>query len=109
MVPTKRAQWLILLLLVVLGALLAAATLSAQTLREDSLKGMKWRLIGPFRGGRVLAVAGGPSDPHVYFFCAVAGGGWESAKGGLTFAPGFLEGCAFSIWGVAAWAFHPQR
>src|SRR2546425_8651831 len=92
MVPTKRARWLILLLLVVLGALLAAATLSAQTLSENSLKGMKWRLIGPFRGGRVLAVAGVPSDPNVYYFGGVAGGGWESANGGLNLWPGFLKG-----------------
>src|SRR2546426_6335346 len=101
MVPTKRARWLILLLLVVLGALLAAATLSAQTLSENSLKGMKWRLIGPFRGGRVLAVAGGPSGPHVYFFGAGAGGGWENAKGGLNLSPGFLKGSAASLWGNA--------
>src|SRR2546422_11474829 len=92
MVPTKRAQWLILLLLVVLGALLAAATLSAQTLREDSLKGMKWRLIGPFRGGRVLAVAGGPGDPHGYYFGAVARGGWKKGQRGLNLTAGVLKG-----------------
>src|SRR2546428_7819178 len=88
MVPTKRARWLILSL-PALGALLAAATLSAQTLSENSLKGMKWRLIGPFRGGRVLAVAGVPSDPNVYYFGAVAGGVWKSANGGLTWTPMF--------------------
>src|SRR2546427_3106370 len=99
MVPTKRARWLILLLLVVLGALLAAATLSAQTLSENSLKGMKWRLIGPFRGGRVLAVAGGASDPNVYFFGAVAGGVWESAHGGLTLEPDVLKGILAPIAG----------
>src|SRR2546425_7531147 len=91
MVPTKRARWLILLLLVVLGALLAAGTLSAQTLSENSLKGMKWRLIGPFRGGRVLAVAGGPSDPNVYYFGAVAGGGWKNANRGVNLRPVFLK------------------
>src|SRR2546425_8264530 len=101
MVPTKRARWLILSLLVVLGALLAAATLSAQTLREDSLKGMKWRLIGPFRGGRVLAVAGGPSDPNAYFFGAVAGGGWKNANGGVTLAPVVLEGDRSPVGGDA--------
>src|SRR2546422_9086757 len=101
MVPTKRAQWLILLLLVVLGALLAAGTLSAQTLSENSLKGMKWRLIGPFRGGRVLAVAGGPSDPNVYYFGAVAGGVWKSANGGLTFAAMVLEGPRVPSGGIA--------
>ena len=101
MVPTKRARWLILLLLVVLGALLAAATLSAQTLSENSLKGMKWRLIGPFRGGRVLAVAGVPSDPNVYYFGAVAGGVWKSTNGGLTWTPMFEKEPVSSIGSIA--------
>src|SRR2546425_2204600 len=92
MVPTKRARWLILLLLVVLGALLAAATLSAQTLSENSLKGMKWRLIGPFRGGRVLAAAGGPRGPHRPYFRAAAGGVWESTNRGANFEAAVLEG-----------------
>src|SRR5713101_1150750 len=38
--------------------------------------GMKWRLIGPFRGGRVLAVTGVTSQPNTYYFGAVAGGVW---------------------------------
>src|SRR2546426_11287606 len=105
MVPTKRARWLILLLLVVLGALLAAATLSAQTLSENSLKGMKWRLIGPFRGGRVLAVAGVPGDPNVYYFGAVAGGGWKSANGGPTLEPVFLRGTRGSDGGMPVFPF----
>src|SRR2546425_12537186 len=109
MVPTKRARWLILSLLVVLGALLAAATLSAQTLREDSLKGMKWRLIGPFRGGRVLAVAGVPSDPNVYYFGAVAGGVWKNANGGLNLTPGFLKEALASIGGNRRAPSAPQR
>ena len=36
----------------------------AQTLDENSLKGLKWRQIGPFRGGRVLAVTGVAGDPE---------------------------------------------
>src|SRR2546427_7365495 len=97
MVPTKRAQWLILLLLVVLGALLAAGTLSAQTLSENSLKGMKWRLIGPFRGGRVLAGAGVPSRPHLYYFGGGAGGGWKKANSGRTSGPLDFEEAPSSI------------
>src|SRR6267143_6190277 len=59
----------------------------AQTLNENSLKGMKWREIGPFRGGRVLAVAGVAGDPNTYYFGAVAGGVWKTTDGGLTWAP----------------------
>ncbi len=46
--------------------------------------GMKWRQIGPFRGGRVLAVAGVPGDPNTYYFGAVAGGVFKSTNAGMT-------------------------
>lgn len=55
---------------------------------EDTLfKGMKWRLVGPFRGGRVIAVAGVASEPNVYYFGAVSGGVWKSIDGGGNWTP----------------------
>jgi photosystem II stability/assembly factor-like uncharacterized protein len=59
----------------------------AQTLDEKALKGMKWRQIGPFRGGRALAVTGVAGDPETYYFGAVAGGVWKTQNGGLTWTP----------------------
>jgi photosystem II stability/assembly factor-like uncharacterized protein len=59
----------------------------AQTLDDKALKGMKWRQIGPFRGGRALAVTGVAGDPETYYFGAVAGGVWKTQNGGLTWAP----------------------
>jgi len=44
---------------------------------------MKWRLIGPFVG-RVLTVAGVPSQPNTYYFGAVAGGVWKTTDGGVS-------------------------
>jgi photosystem II stability/assembly factor-like uncharacterized protein len=75
----------ILLLMRMLG--LAGVSLQAQTLDENALKGMKWRQIGPFRGGRALAVTGVSGDLETYYFGAVAGGVWKSANGGLTWMP----------------------
>ena len=49
--------------------------------------GLTWRSIGPFRGGRVLAVAGVIGDPHTYYFGGVGGGVWKSTDGGLTWRP----------------------
>jgi photosystem II stability/assembly factor-like uncharacterized protein len=66
---------------------LACGTLSGQTLDENSLKGMKWRQVGPFRGGRALAVTGIAGDPMTYYFGAVAGGVWKTTNGGLTWTP----------------------
>ena len=75
----------ILLLMRTLG--LAGCSLQAQTLDENALKGMKWWQIGPFRGGRALAVTGVSGDLETYYFGAVAGGVWKTANGGLTWMP----------------------
>lgn len=46
------------------------------------LQSLEWRSVGPYRGGRVVAVAGDPSDPEVFYFGACAGGVWKSLDGG---------------------------
>ncbi len=43
---------------------------------------LKWRCIGPFRGGRVVAVAGDPKDPATFYFGACAGGVWKTTDAG---------------------------
>jgi len=47
-----------------------------------ALKALRWRLIGPFRGGRSVAVAGDPSKPLVFYFGAVNGGVWKTTNAG---------------------------
>src|SRR5690242_2959764 len=49
--------------------------------------GLTWRLIGPFRGGRVLAVSGVVGDEHTYYFGATGGGVWKTTDGGLSWRP----------------------
>ncbi len=61
-----------------------ASAESTAPLVDPTLYGaMEWRLIGPFRGGRVTAVAGIPSDPLTYYFGATGGGVWKTEDGGL--------------------------
>src|ERR1700751_2125066 len=48
---------------------------------------LQWRGIGPYRGGRALAVAGVPGDPSTFYFGAVAGGVWKTTDGGNTWVP----------------------
>ena len=50
---------------------------------------MRWRLIGPFRGGRVTSVAGVPGDPMTYYFGTPGGGVWKTEDGGRVWAPIF--------------------
>src|SRR5262249_57814483 len=49
--------------------------------------GLTWRLLGPFRGGRVLAVNGVGGDRPPDCFCWGGGGGWEATEGGLSLRP----------------------
>src|SRR5258707_1057188 len=56
----------------------------AQQYNDSQMKGMKWRLVGPFRGGRVLAVTGIPGDPYTFYFGGVAGGLWRTNDAGIT-------------------------
>ena len=51
------------------------------------LKGIEWRLLGPFRGGRVLAVTGVRGQPDAYYFGGVSGGVWKTSDGGQHWVP----------------------
>jgi photosystem II stability/assembly factor-like uncharacterized protein len=56
---------------------------------KNPWKGLQYRLIGPFRGGRVVAVAGVVGQNDVYYFGATAGGVWKTTDGGLNWKPIF--------------------
>lgn len=68
-----------------LGLLLAASSVSVgDPVGEASfLSALEWRFVGPFRGGRVIAVAGRSDNPLVFFMGAAHGGVWKTADGGL--------------------------
>ena len=53
------------------------------------MSGLKWRLIGPFRGGRAVAVAGVPGDSTTFYFGAVNGGIWKTVDAGMVWTPIF--------------------
>lgn len=59
---------------------------NTSTPRYDPIlfQGMKWRCIGPWRGGRSLAVCGVIQDNQTYYFGAVGGGIWKTTNGGKT-------------------------
>jgi len=61
----------------------------AGAIDEKLFKGMQWRQIGPFRGGRALTIEGVPGEPDTYYFGAVAGGVWKTTDGGANWKPLF--------------------
>src|SRR5260370_2744000 len=73
----------------------------AQTVPESSYAALRWRLIGPFRGGRVLTVAGIPGDPTTFYFGSVDGGVWKTPNAGVTWEPLFDHEPVASIGALA--------
>jgi photosystem II stability/assembly factor-like uncharacterized protein len=61
----------------------------AQPVPPELVNGLKWRLIGPFRGGRVVAVAGVPGDSTTFYFGSVNGGIWKTTDAGTVWTPIF--------------------
>jgi photosystem II stability/assembly factor-like uncharacterized protein len=62
---------------------------AAQQIPESTYQEMRWRMIGPTRGGRTRAACGVPSQPNVFYAGAVNGGVWKSDDFGRTWNPIF--------------------
>src|SRR2546428_8567624 len=89
--------------------LFLAPAVNAQQVDPKTYGGMKWRLIGPFRGGRAIAVTGVPSQPNTFYFGAVARGVWRTNDGGLTLGPLFdKQTTTSSIGALYVSDFHPN-
>ena len=86
------------LLFVVLAAI---TLLSAQTFDPSFYQAMRWRQIGPFRAGRVTAVAGIPGNAAVYYIGTPGGGLWKTVDGGTVWNPIFDSVKISSVGAVA--------
>jgi photosystem II stability/assembly factor-like uncharacterized protein len=88
------------LVLIASIAILPVNLWSQEPIESKLLSGMQWRSIGPFRGGRVTAVAGA-TDPNTYYFGAPGGGVWKTTDGGQTWSPMFDKERVASIGALA--------
>src|SRR5207248_6295557 len=70
-------------------SVLLCGTVTAQAISPELYSGLRWRLLGPFRAGRVTAVAGTPDDPAVYYFATPNGGVWKTTDAGRVWRPIF--------------------
>jgi photosystem II stability/assembly factor-like uncharacterized protein len=82
--------------------------LSAQQLDPNLYSGLRWRMIGPFRGGRVNAVSGVVGQPDTFYFGSVGGGVWKSLNSGRTWTPVFDSTNVASIGAIAVAPFNPN-
>jgi photosystem II stability/assembly factor-like uncharacterized protein len=88
--------------------LLASGAAQATGVDPALLQNLHWRSIGPFRGGRVLAVAGAPDDHQRFYFGAVDGGVWRTDDAGRSWAPIFDAVPVGSIGALAVAPSAPQ-
>jgi photosystem II stability/assembly factor-like uncharacterized protein len=96
-----RLRRVILMLLAGSFALSLLGFSQAQQFPESMYQEMRWRMIGPFRGGRTRAVAGVPSQPNLFYIGAVNGGVWKSDDYGRTWTPIFDQEPSQSIGAIA--------
>jgi photosystem II stability/assembly factor-like uncharacterized protein len=107
MMPTRIA--------LIMAALGGAASLlawggaaTAATVDPSLFQDLHWRSIGPFRGGRVLAVDIAPDDPRRFYFGAVNGGVWRTDDAGRTWTPIFDAAPVGSIGAIAVAPSDPK-
>lgn len=78
------------------------------SMNPNLYSGLKWRMLGPFRGGRVDAVSGVRGRPHEFYFGAVNGGVWKTIDAGRVWSPVFDSQRIASIGALAVSSSEPD-
>ncbi|MGE5347524.1 MAG: WD40/YVTN/BNR-like repeat-containing protein [Acidithiobacillales bacterium] len=91
--PRRRSAFAAAILATLSGGLAVSATSVPAPPAEkprtlsDQMEGLEFRLVGPFRGGRVVAVTGVVAKPLTFYFGGTGGGVWKTADGGQSWEP----------------------
>src|ERR1700735_2408330 len=90
--------------------LLAAVSpiVCAQNFDPKLYSALRWRTIGPFRGGRTVGAAGIADQPNVFFIGVNNGGVWKTDDAGLTWNPLFDDQPTCSIGAIAVAPSNPS-
>ena len=92
----------------IFALLLLVTTTSAQFVPEQYYRGLKYRLIGPFRASRSVGAVGIPSQPNVFFMGVNNGGVWKTDDYGRTWKPIFDDAPTGSVGDIAVSPSHPD-
>jgi photosystem II stability/assembly factor-like uncharacterized protein len=88
--------------------LFTSTALMAQSYSPSLYQGMRWRQIGPFRAGRVTAVAGIPGNAAIFYMGTPGGGLWKTVNAGTTWTPIFDDVHVDSIGAVVVAPSNPN-
>lgn len=83
-------------------------TANGQTPAQNFGDQMRWRNVGPFRGGRTRAVAGVPSEPNVFYMAQSNGGVWKTTDAGRVWTPIFDDQPTGSVGALAVSVSNPN-
>lgn len=86
--------------------LVTALGLSAQTVDPNLYSGLRWRLVGPFRGGKATSASGVPGNPAIYYFGTAGSGVWKTVDGGQSWT---CVSDSVRLTGIGAVAVAPSR
>ncbi|MGB6132555.1 MAG: hypothetical protein WBG54_12310 [Acidobacteriaceae bacterium] len=99
----NRSRFLVSALACAIAAPLAVAQVSPQL-----YNGLRWRMVGPFRAGRVVAVSGVPGGGDTFYFGGVDGGVWKTTDAGMVWTPLFDHEPVASIGAIAVAPSDPK-
>src|SRR6266404_5279276 len=95
--------------LAVVMAALGGFAANAQSYDQKLFQEMRWRCIGPFRGGRTVATTGVPGQPNLFYMAAVNGGVWKTTDFGNTWTTIFDDaGSSGSVGAIAVAPSNPN-